>query len=156
MRSEDDEEVIGMVKILGWTDEINTCEHCGRTNLKGTLVLEVGEGNVVHYGSVCGVRVYHQGRASAAKEEQRLAHELEKMARDAERQKLQAAFEAYRADPRAREAENALHELNALHLFGAPRMAHPLYHKYEELTQAAERDIKARFNVRRIPLNPVA
>lgn len=40
------------IKIKGITDEVNTCECCGRTNLKSTVVLEINE-SVVHFGSLC-------------------------------------------------------------------------------------------------------
>lgn len=40
------------MKILGISDEVTTCECCGRKNLKRTVVLSCGEGEV-HYGSQC-------------------------------------------------------------------------------------------------------
>jgi heterodisulfide reductase subunit A-like polyferredoxin len=48
-------------KVLGTTDEITECEHCGRTELKGTIRLgELDEdGNVegiTYFGAVCGAR----------------------------------------------------------------------------------------------------
>ena len=41
--------------ILGFTDEITTCDCCGRAELKGTYVMDDNEGNIFHYGSTCGV-----------------------------------------------------------------------------------------------------
>ena len=41
--------------ILGINDEVTTCECCGRTNLKATVVLTHGEGEV-HYGRECAAR----------------------------------------------------------------------------------------------------
>ncbi len=44
------------MKFLGITDEINTCDCCGRTNLKSTVVFETDDGDIVHYGSTCAGR----------------------------------------------------------------------------------------------------
>lgn len=48
-------------KVLGTTDEVTECEHCGRVDLKGTIRL--GEldvdgniGGVTYFGAVCGAR----------------------------------------------------------------------------------------------------
>lgn len=43
-------------KIIGVTDEVCTCDCCGRTDLKRTIVLDLGEGNIVHFGSLCAAR----------------------------------------------------------------------------------------------------
>ena len=43
------------MKILGTTDENTTCDKCGKTNLKGTVALETGEG-IVHYGTTCAAK----------------------------------------------------------------------------------------------------
>ncbi|HEY9418071.1 MAG TPA: hypothetical protein VIQ30_25205 [Pseudonocardia sp.] len=47
--------------VLGSTDEVTSCEHCGRTELKGTIRLGVldADGNVedvTYFGAVCGAR----------------------------------------------------------------------------------------------------
>lgn len=47
--------------IKGITDEVNTCESCGWTDLKSTVILEINEG-VVHFGSLCAARA--MGRRS--------------------------------------------------------------------------------------------
>ena len=44
-----------MFKILGTDDAVNTCDCCGKTNLKATVVVEVN-GEILHYGSVCATR----------------------------------------------------------------------------------------------------
>jgi hypothetical protein len=41
-----------MTKILGTTDEITTCECCGKRGLKMTVALECN-GEVVHFGRDC-------------------------------------------------------------------------------------------------------
>ena len=44
-----------MFKILGTDDAVNTCDCCGKSNLKATVIVEV-DGEVLHYGSVCATR----------------------------------------------------------------------------------------------------
>lgn len=45
------------MKVLGHTDEVTTCDCCGRSNLKGTVALESADGlAIVHYGVVCAAR----------------------------------------------------------------------------------------------------
>jgi hypothetical protein len=48
-------------RVLGTTDDVTTCEHCGRVELKGTIRLGVldADGNVedvTYFGAVCGAR----------------------------------------------------------------------------------------------------
>lgn len=44
------------VTFLGNTDEVDTCDCCGRTNLKATVALETEAGAVVYYGVTCAAR----------------------------------------------------------------------------------------------------
>ena len=48
-------------RVLGTTDEVTECEHCGRVDLKGTIRLGYldADGNVestTYFGAVCGAR----------------------------------------------------------------------------------------------------
>ncbi|PTT80842.1 hypothetical protein DBR42_18865 [Pelomonas sp. HMWF004] len=43
-------------KALGTDDAVTTCDCCGRSNLKFTVVIELPSGEVVHYGQVCATR----------------------------------------------------------------------------------------------------
>lgn len=48
-------------RVMGTTDEVTTCEHCGRDELKGTIRLGVldEDGNVddvTYFGAVCGAK----------------------------------------------------------------------------------------------------
>lgn len=57
------------VRYYGITDDVTTCEHCGRTGLKHTVMLEIldADGNgdgIMHYGSDCAAKML--GTASAA------------------------------------------------------------------------------------------
>jgi len=44
-----------MWKVLGKSDEVTTCECCGKANLKLTVILTNGEGEV-RYGRDCAAR----------------------------------------------------------------------------------------------------
>lgn len=50
-----------MFKILGTDDAVHTCDCCGKSNLKSTVVVEVN-GEILNYGSVCATR--HTGLTS--------------------------------------------------------------------------------------------
>jgi len=45
-----------MAKALGTDDSINTCDCCGRTELKFTVLIELDDGEIVNYGQVCAGR----------------------------------------------------------------------------------------------------
>lgn len=51
------------MKVLGYTDEVATCDCCGKRNLKGSFAIATDAGEVVYYGSVCVGRVYGKKRA---------------------------------------------------------------------------------------------
>lgn len=43
--------------VLGSTDEITTCDCCGKPNLKATFAVEINAtGEILHYGSTCVTR----------------------------------------------------------------------------------------------------
>jgi hypothetical protein len=42
-------------KIIGFTDKVNECDCCGRTELKGTYCINI-EGNEFYYGSTCAAK----------------------------------------------------------------------------------------------------
>lgn len=45
-----------MPKALGTDDSVTTCDCCGKSNLKFTVIIELDSGDVVHYGQVCARR----------------------------------------------------------------------------------------------------
>lgn len=49
----------------GITDEITTCDCCGKTSLKDTVALENEAGDVLYFGSHCAARVLGFGRGKA-------------------------------------------------------------------------------------------
>jgi hypothetical protein len=42
-------------RILGWVEEVTTCDCCGKSKLSGTFACDL-EGDVIHYGSTCVTR----------------------------------------------------------------------------------------------------
>lgn len=52
------------MKLLGITDETDTCDLCGKTNLKRVIVLETEDGGEVRYGSDCAAHAL-MGKKSA-------------------------------------------------------------------------------------------
>ncbi|MGT2457709.1 hypothetical protein ACU4GI_32935 [Cupriavidus basilensis] len=45
-----------MSKALGTDDSVNACMCCGKANLKFTVIIELDNGEIVHYGQVCARR----------------------------------------------------------------------------------------------------
>ena len=45
-----------MSKALGTTDEVTTCDCCGKSGLKLTVAVQLDCGEVVHYGTTCAAR----------------------------------------------------------------------------------------------------
>ena len=45
------------MKFLGVSDDITTCEKCGKPNLKRTITIELDNGTIVHYGCDCAARM---------------------------------------------------------------------------------------------------
>ena len=45
------------MQLLGITDEITTCDCCGKSKLKKTFVIKDDNGNINYYGSTCYARI---------------------------------------------------------------------------------------------------
>lgn len=45
-----------MNRILGINDDVTTCECCGKSGLKKTVVIQTSEFGIVHYGSQCAAK----------------------------------------------------------------------------------------------------
>lgn len=45
-----------MATALFLDDSVNTCECCGRTELKATVAMLLDCGNMVHFGQICAAR----------------------------------------------------------------------------------------------------
>jgi hypothetical protein len=51
-----------MYKAIATDDSVNTCDCCGKSNLKHTVVMERDDGELFHFGSVCATK--HSGFSS--------------------------------------------------------------------------------------------
>jgi hypothetical protein len=68
---------------VGTTDDVTTCDCCGRSDLKGTVVLRPADGgDEVFFGSVCGARAqgwtvkeFNSAAKTAQKARERAARE---------------------------------------------------------------------------------
>lgn len=90
------------MKALYITDEIDTCDCCGRTDLKATVAMQLSDGGILHYGRTCAARnsgkTDKQIRQEVFAEEARRQRRLIKMAANAE------ALAAWQADDHANPA----------------------------------------------------
>ena len=79
------------------TDEIDTCDCCGRTDLKATVAMKLSDGGILHYGRTCAARnsgkTTKQIRQEVFAEEARQRNRQAAMAACAE---AWAAWEDYR------------------------------------------------------------
>jgi hypothetical protein len=75
--------IAGMeLRILGNTDDVTSCDCCGRTDLKSTVAIETALGAVVYYGVVCAAK--YTGRAAKEiRADARKADDEKKAAKDA-------------------------------------------------------------------------
>lgn len=48
-----------MFKVLGTSDDVTTCDRCGKCNLKRTVALESDATGIVRYGVDCAARAIH-------------------------------------------------------------------------------------------------
>lgn len=77
-----------MAKALGTDDSVNTCDCCGKTNLKFTVAIELDGGEIVHYGQVCA-------RRNTGKDQRTISREI----REARQAAVNAAQREYMATP---------------------------------------------------------
>jgi hypothetical protein len=58
--------VKNVARILGITDEKDSCDCCGKSDLKSTVALELLDGSIVYYGTTCAGRaVGLKGKAAS-------------------------------------------------------------------------------------------
>ena len=87
-----------LIKCLGTDDSVNSCDCCGRNNLKATVAFETESGDVVHFGVVCAAKA--SGKSSVSiRAEARVADDAKASAARIESDKKQmermAKWEAY-------------------------------------------------------------
>jgi hypothetical protein len=77
-----------MLIILGTTDEVNTCDCCGRTDLKDTVALEDDQtGAILYYGCVCAAKKQNVP-SKQIKSEAKKADDIRRKAAQAEKNRL--------------------------------------------------------------------
>lgn len=88
------------VKFLGTSDEVTTCDCCGKANLKSTVALSIDEAEPVYFGVTCAARALKTGvnevkRGTAVADRERA--EAERKARDEAQRAAQAPWFAFLA-----------------------------------------------------------
>lgn len=56
------------MELLGITDSMNTCDCCGKTDLKCTVAFRQSGGNIVYYGRICAQQWYGKSQKDINKE----------------------------------------------------------------------------------------
>lgn len=89
------------MKLLGITDQFNTCDCCGKTDLKCTVAFQQEDGSIVYYGRICATRWYSKPQKEINKELKSIREQANKKAN-----------ELWRIDPLRKEMEDLLIRLN--------------------------------------------
>jgi hypothetical protein len=76
------------MKALYITDEIDTCDCCGRTDLKATVAMQLSDGGILHYGRTCAAR-------NSGKDQRQIKQEIA----DNKQARIDAAFDELRETP---------------------------------------------------------
>jgi alkylated DNA nucleotide flippase Atl1 len=125
---------------IGTDDSVTTCDCCGRTGLKFTVVIQLDQGEVAHYGQVCAIR-------NTGKDRRTLGNEV-----NAYRQsQLSTARREYRSHPAYRAEVARLAERDALPWNDPRRTGAKAADFVRSARQAADKasaEIAARFNLR--------
>ena len=110
-----------MNKALGTDDSVTSCDCCGKSNLKFTVISEMDNGDIAHYGQVCArrntgksqrditteIKAHKEAKIAAAREEWK-AHPvaIAERARYLERPRNLVGMLAYEFVRQATEAAN--------------------------------------------------
>jgi hypothetical protein len=130
---------INQATALGTDDSVTTCDCCGKSNLKFTVAIQLADGEVVHYGSVCARR--NTGKDQRTITSEIKAHEADQRA---------AAQAAYRAHPAYLAERARFAERDRLPFGDARRMgmaAAEFVREWVAAAHAARNEIAVRFNV---------
>ena len=122
-----------MARALGTEDSINTCDCCGKINLKFTVAIELDDGEIVHYGQVCA-------RRNTGKDQRTITSEIKAH----QAAKLSAARAEWQAHP-ARIAERARFDARPRNLHGIAAME--FVHEAREAADAARKQIAAKYSL---------
>jgi len=89
------------MKLLGITDQFNTCDCCGKTDLKCTVAFQQEDGTIIYYGRICATRWYGKPQNEINSELKSIREQANKKAND-----------MWKIDPIRIEMENLLIKLN--------------------------------------------
>lgn len=84
------------MKAICITDEIDTCDCCGRTDFKATVVMQLSDGGILHYGRTCAAR--NSGKTSKQIKQEVFAEEARQRSRQATMAANAAALAAWEKD----------------------------------------------------------
>lgn len=81
--------------LAGITDEVDTCECCGRKDLKRTVALADETGEVVFYGTECAAKALEIPAADVTKGARKAQRETDRRAQAARQKQQDQAFAAW-------------------------------------------------------------
>jgi hypothetical protein len=116
------------MRLLGITDCVNTCDCCGKTDLKCTVAFEQEDSNIVYYGRICAQRWY-------GKTQKVISSELKTIKDNANSE----ARKLYRNDPIYAQYEALLKQLNEQKLMFNERWS--ILRPVSELNEAKRKEI---------------
>lgn len=128
-----------MAKALGTDDSITTCDCCGRADLKFTVVIELDDGELVHYGQVCASR--NTGKTRPVINAEIKAHAAAQLAAAQKEFRAHPAYAAERARFAERDALPWDHECRR------GIKAADFVREASDAADAARKAIAARFNI---------
>ena len=89
------------MKALYITDEIDTCDCCGRTDLKATVAMQLSDGGILHYGRTCAAR-------NSGKDQRQIKEEIASSMQD----RIDAAYRELQETPARKAMKNKRLELS--------------------------------------------
>lgn len=127
--------------IHGIDDSVHTCDCCGRSNLKNTVIVEDEAGEKFNYGSVCATR----HTKYTTKEIKEKLHAAECARQAAYEARWLVAQAKYNVTPEAVRLNQVMNEAYARNLIGV------VFRDYtavaREQAQAVRKEIEAQFEV---------
>ncbi len=122
-------------QIIGTTDDVDTCDCCGRINLKKTVILKDAEsGEEVYFGTECAAKALNWA-----------IQEVTKTAKsETENIKRQIEFQI-RVHPLMIQMDREINEMNKKQIPFSERLASGCFKRYNEWKTIARQEVEARF-----------
>lgn len=127
----------------GISDEVFTCEHCGRINLKKTIMLKDEIGEINYFGSECAIKLLGWSKAQLKEEIKREENKKKKAKEDLIKK---ARFQYYK-HPNIIKMNCEISEANRNKITPAERKEKGLFSRWMELQRQAQQEIKIRLNI---------